>query len=112
MTQYLQIICPMCGTAHGSRAGFRVGYVRFNVENHWLRLEREYKMDHPFGVAQNTGREGFTHVEHFDVKDERADAFRDVMKRLLLKAIQHYVQIGVVSKTEIRNSLKEASLKP
>ena len=103
----MQVVCPMCGTSHGNRARRKVGYVRLGIESHWDRLIREYNMDKCFAHVQGTGRGGFQEVEEIDAQDPRAKPFVGPMKRLMLMAIEHYIQIGVIDPSEVQAKLEE-----
>ena len=108
----MQVVCPMCGTSHGNRALKRVKtdagyYIRIGSERACDRLIREYNMNKCFAHIQGTGRAGFQEVEEIDAQDPRAKPFVGPMKRLMLMAIEHYIQIGVIDPSEVQAKLEE-----
>lgn len=59
MTQYYQIICRLCGTAHGIRSDHPQGkpHVRMNKRSYWQDT-LDFDPDKPLGVIQESLGQG------------------------------------------------------
>lgn len=110
MAEYVQLICPLCGTAHGERAKVRIKVrsrsgrtytLPGETENYWERLSREWREEKLLGVIQGTGRGGLKDVEKVDITDPRLQEYVEPMLEILKRVVKLFVKRGFLSLEEL-----------
>lgn len=110
---YDQALCPMCGTAHGTRAKVRKygrtgkTLYRFGMQNHYARLLEEWDENKPFGVTQKAnGRGQPMDIEYWELDDPRAEPFVEPMKALMLLSVKRALKQGLITAEEVTQAIE------
>ena len=113
----MQVICPLCGTAHGERARERYKvrsrtgriytYARWDMENYWERMLREYDDDKPFAVVHETGRGKFKNFKYISFDDPLADPYRAYVGELVLRVLRNFLRKGIITVSQVEEILDE-----
>jgi len=88
--QYRQVLCPVCGRAHGSRA-------------FWERT-KDFDPNKPFGVVQEVGRgrgASFAQIGFFEPSEDTEGIF-DLVKARLLQAVKEWLDKGWIKPSEVK----------
>lgn len=106
MPEYRQALCPVCGSAHGKVATFRVPgkpYIKGNFVNYWERI-KDFDPDKSFGVIQEVGRgrgRSFKLIGYFS-PEEDIDGYFPLVKLRLLNAVKEWLNKDWLSKDEVK----------
>jgi hypothetical protein len=106
MTQYYQIICRLCGTAHGVRSDHPEGksHIRVNKRSYWEDT-MDFDPDRPLGTIQESqGRGKFAMIGTFEAEEDITGSFPFYRIRIL-RVIQEALGKGWISKEEVEDAI-------
>ncbi len=109
MSEYRQVFCPVCGTAHGQEVTETVEgkpWMVLSRRNYWERT-KEFDPDKPFGVIQETaGRGSFNLIGYFQPEEDIDGSF-PLVKARLLQATKEWMDKGWITREEVNQVLGE-----
>jgi len=108
MSEYIEIICPICGRSIGRKATIRkplyrgrrgqviksIDYIEFMLDN--------YDLDKEIVIKRKTGKAGFKDFERLSWKDLNKEKQKQ-FKELIIKAFQYLLHKKIINKQDLLN---------
>ena len=108
MTEYIEIICPICGRGMGRKAIARIPLYRGKTKGQVIRSEdyigfmlSHYDFNKEIAIRRKTGKAGFKEFERLSWKDLDKKKQED-FKKLVLKAISFLYKKKILSKKDLQ----------
>jgi len=111
MTEYIEIICPICGRGIGRKATVRIPAYKgktkkgqvIKSEDYLDFMIRNYDMDKPLAIQRITkGRSSFQNWKRLSWKEIDKEK-RDKFKRLLTLALKNLLKKKIITKKFLEN---------